>query len=271
MRLTKLRASIFPCLLLWSLAGGAWAGIFEDEEARRAILDLRQQTETLRRERQQAEALRRESDQKMAEELRRATDDGVQLRRGLIELQNQLEALRGDLAKLRGQDEQIARDVAELQRRQKDAVQAADDRLRKLEPTRVTIDGSDFLADPTEKRDFEASLAVFRRGEFANAQIALVDFLNRYVQTGYRPSALFWLGNAQYATKDYKEAMVNFRALVTQTPDHMRVPEALLAIANCQLELRDNRAAKRTLEELVSKHPGSEAALAAKDRLTRIK
>jgi TolA-binding protein len=51
----------------------------------------------------------------------------------------------------------------------------------------------------------------------------------------------------------------------------MRVPEALLAVANCQLELRDNRGAKKTLEELVSKHPRSEAALAAKDRLARIK
>lgn len=248
-------------MLLCTVSVCASAGLFEDEEARRAILDLRQQTE----------ALKRDSEQKIAEEVRRATEDGAQLRRSLVELQNQLEALRSDLAKLRGQDEQIARDVADLQRRQKDALQAADDRLRKLEPTRVSLDGREFLAAPAEKRDFDASLAVFRKGEFANAQVALVDFLNRYVQTGYRPSALFWLGNAQYATKDYKEAMVNFRALVTQTPDHMRVPEAMLAIANCQLELRENRAAKRTLEELVSAHPGSEAAAAAKDRLARIK
>jgi len=98
-----------------------------------------------------------------------------------------------------------------------------------------------------------------------------VDFLNRYPQTAYRPSALFWLGNAQYATKDYKDAMVNFRSLMTAVPDHPRAPEAALAIANCQLEMKDNKAARKTLEDLVVKHPNSEAAAAARDRLARFK
>lgn len=259
--LTGVKAKVVVGAIALLLVGNAWAGLFEDEEARRAILDLRQQID----------AVKRESDKKVADEVRRSTEDEAQLRRSLIELQNQLEGLRADLAKLRGQDEQIARDVADLQRKQKDTLQATEDRIRKLEPTRVTVDGRDFLAEPSEKRDFDAALAVFRKGEFANAQLAFVDFLNRYAQTGYRPSALFWLGNAQYATKDYKEALINFRSLLTQTPDHVRVPEAMLAIANCQTELKEPKAARKTLEELVSAHPGSEAASAAKERLARLK
>ncbi len=254
--------------LLLACVGNASAGLFDDEEARRAILDLRQTNQELR---QQIEALKLDLGQKVADEVRRSTEEGAQSRRGLIDLQNQLETMRADLATMRGQNEQVARDVAEMQRRQKDVLQATDDRLRKLEPTRVTLDGREFFADPTEKRDFDAALAIFRKGEFANAQLAFVDFLNHYPQSGYRPSALFWLGNAQYATKDYKEAMTNFRFLVTQASDHVRVPEAMLAIANCQLEMKDNKAARKTLEELVAAHPGTEAAAAAKDRLTRFK
>lgn len=241
--------------------GAAHAGLFDDEEARRAILDLRQRIDQLKQE----------SEQKLADETRRASDESAQLRRVIADLQNQLEANRAEIAKLRGQDEQLARDVAELQRKQKDGAQLLDDRLRKLEPIRVTYDGREFAADPNEKRDFEAALAVFRRGEFAPAQSAFVDFLNRYSASGYRPSALFWLGNAQYATKDYKEAQANFRALVQQGGDHMRVPEALLAIANCQQEMKDSKAAKKTLEELVAKYPGNEAAAVAKERLARLK
>jgi tol-pal system protein YbgF len=112
---------------------------------------------------------------------------------------------------------------------------------------------------------------VFRKGDFANAEVVLIDFINRYAQSGYRPSALFWLGNAQYATKDYKDALANFRTLVAQTPDHIRVPEALLAIANCQLELKDTKGARKTLEELIGAYPSSEAAAAAKERLARFK
>lgn len=64
-------------------------------------------------------------------------------------------------AKLRGQNEQLLRDVADLQRRQKDIAQGVDERLRQFEPVKVTVDGLEFQADADEKRDFEAALAVF--------------------------------------------------------------------------------------------------------------
>lgn len=244
-------------MVMVACMGSASAGLFDDEEARKAILDLRQKNQV--------------GEQKLAEETRRATEDAAQLRRSLIELQNQLEATRAEVAKLRGQDEQVVRDLAELQRLQKDAAQSLDERLRKFEPSRMAIDGKEIVADPYEKRDYDAAMATFRKGEFAMAQQVFVDFLARYPKTGFRQSALFWLGNAQYATKDYKDALSSFRALVVSAPDHMRVPEAILAIANCQLELKDNKGARKTLEELVANHPGSEAAQAAKDRLARLR
>lgn len=257
--LARGKSAFLACLLV--LTGPAFAGLFDDEEARKAILDLRQRVE----------ALRNEMDQKIAEEVKRATEEGAQLRRSLADLQNQLEVSKAELAKLRGQDEQTVRDLAELQRRQKDFTQNLDERLRKFEPTRITVDGREILVEAAERRDYDAAMAIFRKGDFANAQVALVDVLNRYPTTGYRPTALFWLGNAQYATKDYKNALTNFRSLIAATPDHLRVPEAMLAIANCQLELKDLKAARKSLEDLVASFPSTEAAAAAKDRLARIK
>lgn len=247
----------FASALLAACVGNASAGLFDDEEARKAILDLRQKVQV--------------TEQKLAEETRRASEDSAQLQRSLIEMQNQLDATRAEVAKLRGQDEQMARDVAELQRLQKDAAQSLDERLRKFEPSRVTIDGREVMAEPSEKRDYDAAMATFRKGDFASAQVVFVEFLNRYPKTGFRPSALFWLGNAQYATRDYKDALSSFRALVAMGGDHLRVPEAILAIANCQLELKDNKGARKTLEELLASYPASEAAQAAKDRLARLR
>lgn len=261
LRLTK---NFLSGIVLGSAMLGAsvvHAGLFDDEEARKAILEIRQKAETQRQELMQ----------KLADETKRATDEEAQLRRSLVELQNQLELLKADLAKLRGQDEQLMRDFAEIQRRQRDGVQNFEDRLRKLEPTKLTLDGLEFTVEPAEKRDYEAVLAIFRKADFAAAQTGFVEFLTRYPKTGYRASALFWLGNAQYATKDYKESMMNFRALISFAPDHARVPEALLAIANCQLEMKDNRGAKRTLDDLITNHSSSEAAAAARDRIGRIK
>ena len=48
-------------------------------------------------------------------------------------------------------------------------------------------------------------------------------------------------------------------------------PESVLSIANCQIELKDVRAAKATLDDLIKAYPQSEAAAAAKDRLVRLK
>lgn len=239
----------------------AQAGLLEDDEARKAILDLRQKVETVR---QSLEG-------QATEQSRKTAEDNAQLRRSLMELQGQIEALRAEVARLRGQGEQVQKELTELQRRQGEATQGMEERLRKFEPSKVTVDGREFLADPAERRDFEAALALFKKGEFAAAQAPFVDFIKRYPQSGYRASALFWLGNAQYATRDYKEAIINFRALLSGAPDHMRVPETLLSIANCQLELKDTRAARKTLDELLKAHPQSEAAAAAKERLARLK
>lgn len=260
-----MRLPSLPLLLAFAFCSSAHAGLFDDDEARRAIVELRQNQAELRT---QVDANR----QNLLEELRKAGEENVQLRKSLLDTQNQLEALRSDQAKLRGQNEVLARDMADVQRKQKDDLQALDERMRKLEPAKVSVDGKEFLAEPAEKRDYESALAIFRKGDFERAQVALVDFLTRYsANSGYRVPALFWLGNAQYALKDYKESITNFRSLIAAAPDHMRVPEALLAISNCQLEMKDSKAARKTLEDLLKSFPTSEAGVAAKERLARFK
>ena len=249
---TFLASATLCCLALHSQAA-----LFDDDEARKAILDLRQKVDL--------------QQQRNIEEQKKANDDNSQLRRSVLDLSNQIEAMRAEFAKMRGQDEQLARDLADVQRKQKDITQGVEDRLRKFEPSKVTVDGLEFSANPPESKDFDAALSIMRKGEFSAAQTAFLDFVNRYPTSGYRPSALFWLGNAQYATRDYKEAMNNFRALIAQDAEHVRAPEAVLSIANCQIELKDTRGARKTLEDLIKAYPQSEAAGAAKERLTRLK
>ena len=238
------RLAIAAMLALCSL--GSQAALFEDDEARRAVLDLRQRVDALR---QSAET----SSQRLG-------DDNAQMRRSLLDLQNQIESLRAEQATLRGQNEQLQRDVTELQRRQRDMAKGVDERLRQFEPVPVSVDGLEFSADPAEKRDFEAALALFRKGDFPAAQAAFSGFDKRYPKSGYTPSQ-----------RDYKEAISNFKQLLSVAPNHMRAPEAALSIANCQGELKDTKAARKTLEDLLKVYPQSEAAAAAKERLARMK
>lgn len=237
-------------LAFGALTSAAQAALFEDDEARRAILDLRQ---------------------KLDQTNKSLSEENAQLRRSLLDLQSQIESLRGDVSQSRGAHENLARDVSEIQQRQKDVAAGVDERLRKFEPVKVSVDGREFLAEPAEKRDYEAAMDIFRKGDFVAAQTALVQFLQRNGKSGYAPSALFWLGNAQYANKSYKDAMANFQQLLTVAPGHARAPEAMLAISNVQIELKDLKAARKTLDDLVKAFPASEAANTARDRLTRLR
>jgi len=163
------------------------------------------------------------------------------------------------------------RDVAELQRKQKDVQSGIDERIRKLEPVKVSLDEKEFLADPEEKRMYEEAFAFIRKGDFNAAAAGLSTFVRRYPQSGYVDSAQFWLGNAQYGRREYREAIGSFRALLAARPEHPKAPEAMLAIANCQVELKDTKGARKTIGELVQAYPKSEAAQAGRERLASIK
>ena len=239
------------------IAPAASAGIFDDDEARRAILDLRQKIDQANEQ-----SRTRQAD---------LTGQIEQLRRSLLDLNNQLEQMRADNAKLRGQNEQLARDVSEIQRKQKDLQSGVEDRIRKIEPQKVSVDGKEFNAEPDEKRQYDEAMELLRKSDFAGTVSALSAFRKRYPASGYNDSALFWLGNAQYGTRQYKDAIASFSALVAASPDHAKAPEALLAIANCQAELKDGKAARRTIGELIKAYPKSEAALAGRERLASLK
>ena len=279
-RLGRIRPWVRQSLVLAALGlagAGAHAGIFDDDEARRAILDLRQRVETMRMSievlRADNQVLRADNQvlMKKGNEVTDKNQDEMRvLRRSLLDLQNQIESLRAELAKSRGATEDLLKSLSEWQREQKDKIQSQDDRLRKLEPIKVTMDGREFLAEPTETRDHDQALEVFRKGDYGQALTMLADFVRRFPQSGYKATALFWLGNAQYAVKEYKDAMVSFRSLVAMAP-HPRVPESMLALANCHIELKDVKSARKALEDLIKAHPESEAATAAKDRLSRLK
>jgi tol-pal system protein YbgF len=267
------RSVVAASFLLMSLA--THAGIFDDDEARKAILDLRQQVSSLN--------VTVNNTLNAAQQ--RSADEIAQLRKSMFELQNQIDRQKADISQLRGDNEVLARNLAEMQIRQKDMLQSAEQKLQavdqrsqaveqkltKLDPVKVTLDGREFMADPNEKRDFDAAFALFRTGDFVKSQKALFDFIQRYPGSGYSPSALYWLGNAQYSNRDYKEAIINFRSMISKNPDHVRAPEAMLSVANCQLEMKDPKGAKKTLEDLMKAYPKSEAAFAGVERLRSLK
>ncbi|MBC8119340.1 MAG: tol-pal system protein YbgF [Burkholderiaceae bacterium] len=238
-------------LALW-LAFPAHAQIFSDSDARKAILELRARL---------AEGQQRET------ELATRLDRLETAQRNQLELANQTETLRQEIARLRGQVEALTNEVVTLQKRNRDLYGDLDARLKKLEPSSVSVDGRAVAVDRSELTAYEGALAQFRASDFKGALAAFQQFVARYPQSAYVPVAYYWIGSSHYALKEYKSAIAAQQILVDRFQDSSRAPDALLSIAESQLQLADKRSANRTLSRVIKDYPDSEAAKVARERL----
>lgn len=256
-------------------AAGASHAFTQDDEARRAIVDLRARLTALEtagkaRVDEALNAGAQSASQTSA--LRTQIEDMMRtFQRSVLDLNNQVENLRGELSGLRGTNEQLTRALTESQKAQRDLQQAMDERLRQLEPVKVEVDGQAFSAQPEEKRLFDEAMTALRAGEFDKALKSLVAFQRRYPSSGYTDTARYWIANALYVQRDHEAAITAFRVFVSDAPGHPRAPEALLALATSQIEMKNPVGARKTLEQLIKDYPASDAATTGKDRLASLR
>jgi tol-pal system protein YbgF len=224
------------------------------------------------------------------------TEAAMQQNQPLLDLLKELEALKADMAKMRGQIEVQANQLDTLGKRQNDLYADLDQRLTELakavkpapatdaaQPASGSPAASDAAAplpasggaakpDPlVETRTYEGSLALFRDGKYAGAIDGFQGFLKAYPDSSLAANAQYWIGYSYYALKDYKTSLVHQRKLVATYPGSPKVPDALLNIATSQIELDDLAGARKTLKELVAKYPGTPAAQLAARRLAALK
>ncbi|MDA0189738.1 MAG: tol-pal system protein YbgF [Proteobacteria bacterium] len=252
----RLRPAAFALLLAVAGLQQAHAGLFDDEEARRRVDDLSIKTNE-------------------------RLDSGA---RAQLELANQIQSLRDENARLRGQLETLGFELESAKKRQQDFYIDLDSRLRKLEtqaappppPTQDAPSGAAPQAaatpatDPaTETREYEAALNLFKAGKVKEAAVAFDAFTKTHSGSVLAPSAQYWLGNAHYALRDCKKAIDAQRLLLATWPESPKAPDALINIATCQQELGDAKGAKTSLEAVLIKYPNSPAAATAKTRLKK--
>jgi tol-pal system protein YbgF len=257
----------------------ARAALFDDDEARKRIEALRGRVEQI--------------DQRLG-----GLESTVKSQ-GLVDLLRDIEQIKNDIAKLRGQFEVVSYELDQAQKRQRDLYLDLDARLRKLETAAsagATGGASGSSASPGEaappasplatapsgsqdrtlagaadlvvqQRAYDAALDQFKNGNYSAAAASFQNFARANPKSPLAPSALYWAGNAQYALKDFRSAIASQRQLIATYPDSSKIPDALLNIASCLTETGDNAGARRTLEQLVQKYPGTEAAGKARQRL----
>ena len=231
-------------------AAQAQAGVFDDDEARRQVTDLRVKTEA--RFDQQA--------------------------KGQLDLANQIQRQADEISRLRGQIETLNYELETAKKRQQDFYLDLDTRLRKfetVESANATVNpengpNSKPTGDPAkEGQEYEAALNQFKAGKYKEAAAGFGAFVQKYPASSLAPNAQYWLGNAWYAQRDCKRAIEAQSVVTTKYADSAKAPDAWLAIATCQQELGNPTGVKRSLETVIAKYPSAPAAETARERLKK--
>jgi len=257
-------------------AAPAFAGLFDDDEARRRVEQLKQEL----------------SQQGRDNEARIARLEEMIRNIGVVELVRQLEQINAELARLRGQIEVLSNENQQLQKRQRDFYLDLDSRLKRLEGGGAAAGTATGTAPPAvaaapeppaplkpptreeqarELKAYDAASNLFRRNDFSSAIEAFRAFVKEYPQSQLAPNAGYWIGISYANLKDYPRAMQAQQELITRYPQSPKAPDALLAIASIQAEQGDSGSARNTLEDIIARYPGSEAAGKARTRLAALR
>jgi tol-pal system protein YbgF len=241
---------LLPLAMLFALSsvGPAQAGLFSDDDARRAIVDLRTESNS-RLERLEASS------------------------RAQLELANQNELLKGELSKLQGQLEVLLHEVESLKQRQRDFYVDLDSRMRQIESSRVAAAAAPAAppsppVDPgTESAAYEAALNLLKDAKYKDALAGFEQFIKQHPRSTLLPGAHFWAGNAALQAKEVATASNYFNTVLTNWPRDPVAPDAMLGLANSQQALGDTKSSQETLKKIVERFPDSSAAQAARQRL----
>ncbi len=240
------RAAVFFGAM--AIAGTASA-MFSDDEARRAILDLRARVEAANAR---------------IDDLQKQLQNASQ---GQLQMLNENERLRAELARLRGQLEETSRLANTGKSQQKDLYLDLDQRLKQIEPVTVETNGTTHRVSPAEKVRFDELQESLKAGEFKKAAGLANRFLLQFPGSSLGPRVLLTKGTALYADKNYKGAIAAREHFIDRYPGHPEVPQATLNLAASQAESGNTSAARTTLQSLIKEFPDSPAATEAKDRL----
>jgi tol-pal system protein YbgF len=212
-----------------------------------------------------------------------ANDSLVQMASQVDEMQRELRELRGEVETLRFED-QAAAD------RQRDQYLDLDRRLQGVEgggaraPSPsvggAAIAGSTAAGAATsaaaggpagsDRARYEAAFELLKEGRYEDARGAFERYLADYPDSDLAGHSQYWLAETYYVSQDYKAALPQFRKVVSDYGTSRKLPDALLKIGYCQVELGQLDSARRTLRDVVSKYPETTAARLASQRLEQL-
>ena len=234
------------------------AALFEDTEARKKLQEMQLKESEL--------------------ETRIISLEAVIKSGSLNDMLNQIELIKRDVAKLRGDIETLRHLNETIEQRQKDLYQDLDGRIRKMDekssesvaasPKKVAeTPASPEIKVPSDQEVLDQANQLLDDMKYKEAFQAFTELIKQFPNSAILPEAKYGLANSQFSLKNYKASMGTYQKLLDQHPEFEKNPEVLLGLANAQIQLSLIPEAKKSLKDLVKKYPKSDVLQNAQKRL----
>jgi tol-pal system protein YbgF len=210
----------------------------------------------------------------------------------LVELSSEVERLRSETAALRGEIETLRFETENSDSRQRELYVDVDRRLQSLETAPRAFEpppstpsfgapaaagagvaaGAAVAARPTgsDQQNYQAAFDMISARRYQEAGAAFETFLAQFPTSPLADNAQYWLAETHYVRGQFAEALPEFRKVLEEYPQSAKLPDALLKVGYCQIELGDRDAARTSLQEVMRQFPDTTAARLASQRLTNL-
>ncbi|WP_422451056.1 tol-pal system protein YbgF [Endozoicomonas sp. ALB091] len=198
---------------------------------------------------------------------------------GTAHLLNTIDQLRQEMMEMRGQLEEQAFRIEQLQQEGRDRYLDLDDRISRLKdqsvpPAPVTNVKPPMVSAPVaevaeknnqpvlkaEEATYQSAFDLIRSKQFDKAKNALQEQLKTYPEGRYADNAHYWLGEVDMAQGHYDAAKVSFQIILNEFPKSPKVPDASYKLGRVHDLLGNQKEAKRLLELVIQQYPDSSAA-----------
>jgi tol-pal system protein YbgF len=228
----------------------------------------------------------------------------VMANQSLLQLANDMEAMRAEIKSLRNEVDQLNNNQEAAKKQQRDLYTDLDGRITALEghgstaagaapasaaaasamapaasaaggagttaPAPASASDGMLAADGTDKGDYQAAFSLLKNSQYDRSIAAFKKFLASYPDSPLAENAQYWLGEAYYVNKSYPEALASFHQVSQKYPQSRKLADALLKTGYCYYELKQWSKAREILAQVADGYPDSSAGRLAKQRLDKM-
>ncbi|MDH5355222.1 MAG: tol-pal system protein YbgF [Gammaproteobacteria bacterium] len=130
--------------------------------------------------------------------------------------------------------------------------------------------GSSNASVSKEQAAYQAAFDTLKEGRYNKAKAEFSRFLKQYPDSSFAGNAQYWLGEANYVTRNFDQGIIEFELVLSRYPSSSKVPDAMLKLGYTYYEKKQYNKAKIMLTELRKRYPNATAARLAGKRLDRI-